>query len=322
MTLALILVRWLHLSASILLASLFLFEAAIVLPAMKNSLVATGHLLETSRRLTCRTALWTLLVALISWVLWSWLVASTMTGDNLIECFQTGDWLTVLVGTQFGHIWLFRVIVSLLLGTVLWVLARRSGRRSFLQKTLVGLSVLELVSLVGAGHGTASPGPLGIVHLLADALHLLASAFWPGALVPLAAFLFLSLKSSQLEAIGLAAPVVRKFSASSLTAVASLALTGLVNTIFMVGSLPALLTSAYGQILVSKLVLFLGMIGFGAWNLFLLKPRLPVGLPIVNFAQQKSTLHSLLRNVLWEIGLATVVVLIVGWLGTTPPPTR
>jgi putative copper resistance protein D len=216
----------------------------------------------------------------------------------------------------------FRVIVSLLLGTVLWVLARRSGRRSFLQTTLVSLSVLELVSLVGAGHGTASPGPLGIVHLLADALHLLASAFWPGALVPLAAFLFLSLKSCQLEAIGLAAPVVRRFSASSLTAVASLALTGLVNTIFMVGSLPALLTSAYGQILVSKLVLFLGMIGFGAWNLFLLKPRIPMDLPTVDFAPQKSTLHSLLRNVFWEIGLGTVVILIVGWLGTTPPPTR
>jgi copper resistance protein D len=322
MTLALILVRWLHLSASILMASLFLFEAAIVLPATKKSLVGTEHLLETSRRLTWRTAFWTLLVALLSWFVWSWMVASTMTGDNLIECFQTGDWLTVLAGTQFGTIWLFRVIVSLLLGIALWILARGSGRRSFLQTTLAGLSVLELVSLVEAGHGTASPGPLGIVHLLADALHLLASAFWPGALVPLAAFLFLSLKSSQLEAIRLAAPVVRRFSASSLTAVASLALTGSVNTIFMVGSLPALLTSAYGQILVSKLVLFLGMIGFGAWNLLLLKPKIAVDLPTGDFAEQKSTLRSLLRNVLWEIGLGALVVLIVGWLGTTPPPTR
>jgi copper resistance protein D len=322
MALALILVRWLHLSASILIASLFLFEAAIVFPATKKSLTGTGQVLERSRRLTCLTALWTLLVAIISWVLWSWLVASIMTGDNLIECFQTGDWWTVLAGTQFGHIWLFRVIVNLLLGTVLWVLVRRSGRRSFLQTTLVGLSVLELVSLVGAGHGTASPGPLGIVHLLADALHLLASAFWPGTLVPLAVFLVMLLKSSQVEAIGLAALVVRRFSASSLTAVAGLALTGLVNTIFMVGSLPVLLTSVYGQILVTKLVLFLGMIGFGAWNLFLLKPRIPANPPTDGFARPKSTLRSLLRNVLWEIGLGTVVVLIVGWLGTTPPPTR
>jgi hypothetical protein len=39
--------RWLHLSASILLASQFLFEAAIVLPATRKSSAAMGHLLDT-----------------------------------------------------------------------------------------------------------------------------------------------------------------------------------------------------------------------------------------------------------------------------------
>ena len=90
----------------------------------------------------------------------------------------------------------------------------------------------------------------------------------------------------------------------------------------MVGSLPALLTSAYGQILVSKLVLFLGIIGFGAWNLLLLKPKIAVDPATVDFAEQKSTLRSLLRNVLWEIGLGTVILLIVALLGITPPPLR
>ena len=240
-----------------------------------------------------------------------------MTGDDLIECLQSGDWLTVLTGTQFGHIWLFRVIVSLVFGIILWVVARISERRIFLQTTLVWLSVIELGSLAWAGHATASPGPFGIVHLLGDALHLLTSAFWPGALVPLAAFLLLLLKSSQVEAIGLAAPVVRRFSASSLIAVAGMALTGLLNSIFMVGSFRALLTSAYGQILVSKLILFFAMVGFGAWNLFFLKPRIAVELPTVNLAQ-KTAVHLLLRNVLWEIGLGTVVILIVGLLENHP----
>jgi copper resistance protein D len=321
MPLALILVRWLHLSASMLLAGLFLFEAVIVVPAARKPSANIGHLLGRIHQLTCRTALWTLLVAIMSWFGWSWLVASTMTGDDLIECLQSGDWLTVLTGTQFGHIWLFRVIVSLVFGIILWVMARTSGRRSFLQTTLVGLSVIELVSLAWAGHATASPGPFGIVHLLGDALHLLTSAFWPGALVPLAAFLFLLLKSSQVEAIGLAAPVVRRFSANSLIAVAVMAFTGLLNSIFMVGSFRALLTSAYGQILVSKIILFFAMIGFGACNLFLLKPRIAVEVPTVNLAQ-KGAVHLLLRNVLWEIGLGTLVILIVGLLGITPPPMR
>jgi putative copper export protein len=108
MPLALILVRWLHLSTSILLASLFLFETAVVVPAARKPSAGIEQLLGRIYRLTCRTAIWTLLVALMSWFAWSWLVASTMTGDDLIECLQTGDWLTVLTGTQFGHIWLFR----------------------------------------------------------------------------------------------------------------------------------------------------------------------------------------------------------------------
>jgi copper resistance protein D len=244
-----------------------------------------------------------------------------MSGDDLIECSRSGDWLTVLTGTQFGHIWLFRVIVGLVFGIILWVVARTSGRRSFLQTTLVGLSVIELVSLAWVGHATATPDPFGIVHLLGDALHLLTAAFWPGELAPLAAFLFLSLKSSQVEAIVLAAPVVHRFSASSLLAVAAMALTGFLNGIFMVGSFGALLTSAYGQILVSKLILFLAMIGFGAWNLFLLKPRIAVDFPPAHVGQKRA-IHLLLRNVLWEIGLGTLVILIVGLLGITPPPMR
>ena len=85
MPLALILVRWLHLSASILLASLFLFEAVIVAPAARKPSAGIGRLVGRIDRLTRRAALWTLLVALMSWFAWSWLVASMMSGDDLID---------------------------------------------------------------------------------------------------------------------------------------------------------------------------------------------------------------------------------------------
>jgi putative copper resistance protein D len=317
----LILVRWLHLSASILLASLFLFQGAILLPVTRKSSVGTGPLLDTIQRLTFRAARWTLLVAISSWFAWSWLVASTMSGDDSMECLQSGDWWIVMTGTQFGHIWLLRMIVDLVFGVILWLVTRKPRRRSFLQTTLAGLSIIQLFSLAWAGHGAASPGPFGVVHLLGDALHLVTAAFWPGALAPLAAFLLLLLKSSQVEAMALAAPVVRRFSTSSLIAVAGMAFTGLLNSIFMVGSFQALVTSAYGRILVCKVVLFFVMIGLGAINLFLLKPRIAVNLPTFHFAQKNAT-RLLLRNVLWEIGLGAVVILIVGLLGITPPPMR
>jgi hypothetical protein len=45
MPLALILVRWLHLSTSILLASLFLFETAVVVPAARKPSAGIEQLL-------------------------------------------------------------------------------------------------------------------------------------------------------------------------------------------------------------------------------------------------------------------------------------
>ena len=99
-----------------------------------------------------------------------------------------------------------------------------------------------------------------------------------------------------------------------------MALTGLLNGIFMVGSFRALLTSTYGQVLVCKLILFAAMIGFGAWNLFLLKPRIAIDIPTVNMPEQKSAVRLLLRNVLCEVALGAAVILIVAALGITPPP--
>jgi len=319
MPLALILVRWLHLLASMLLAGLFLFEAVIVLPAAMKASADIGHLVGRIHRLTCRTALWTLLVALLSWFAWSCLVASTMTGDNLIECLQTGDWLTVLTGTQFGHLWLFRIVVNLVFGINLWLMSTIPEQRSVRRLTLAWLSVIGLVSLAWVGHAAAGSGPLAAIHLSGDALHLLAFAFWPGTLAPLAVFLFLILNSNQVEAIRLAAPVLRRFSVSSLIAVAVMALTGLLNGIFMVGSVHALLTSAYGQLLASKIILFCAMIGFGAWNLLWLKPRITRDPLNLNIGNQR-VIRLLLKNVLREIALGTVVILIVGVLGTMPPP--
>jgi copper resistance protein D len=321
MSLALILVRWLHLSASILLASIFLFEAIIVFPAAREPSAGTERLLETFQRLTCRIAWGTLLTALISWFVWSWLLASMMSGDGLVESLESGDWLSILTTTHFGHLWLFRMFVGLVSGIILWVVTQRPGRRRLIRTILAGLLVVELVSLAWVGHAAASPGRFGVVHLLADAFHLLASAFWPGALVPLAAFLFLLLRPGSIEAIALAAPVVRRFSGSSLIAVAGMATTGLLNSIFMIGSFPALLTSAYGLILTSKLFLFFVMIGFGAVNLFSLKPRIAVDLR-ADQVSERNALRSLVRNILWEIGLGIAVILIVGLLGITPPPVR
>jgi putative copper resistance protein D len=320
MRLALILSRCLHLSASLLLAGLFLFEVVIAVPAARMPSARVQAFLGRFHQVTCRTAKWTLLVLLTSWFAWSWLVASAMSGDDLFQCLQSGDWLMVVTRTQFGHLWVFRIIIGLGFGFVLWILPRTTRRQSTLRRILAALTVVELISLAWVGHAAARPGPLGTIHLLVDATHLFASAFWPGALGPLAAFLILLSNSSLIEEIQLASPVVRRFSASSLIAVCTMALTGVLNSIFMVGSIRTLLTSAYGQLLISKLVLFFLMVGLGAWNLFMLRPNLTLPISTIDASPQKSTVRLLLRNVIWEVGLGAIVLLIVGLLGITSPP--
>lgn len=60
------------------------------------------------------------------------------------------------------------------------------------------------------------------------------------------------------------------------------------------------------------------MIGFGACNLLRFKPQLA----LVNEqnAKQRDTLRKLMRNVIAELCIGTLIVLIVGALGATPPP--
>jgi len=63
------------------------------------------------------------------------------------------------------------------------------------------------------------------------------------------------------------------------------------------------------------------MVGFGAWNLLVLKPKLTGDVLTADVVYEEGAIRSLLRNVLLEIGLGTGVILIVGLLGSTPPAT-
>ena len=320
MSLLQISVRWVHLSASILLAALFLFELVAVAPFARKLPQTIQSPFLSLRRLTRRLAWWTWSIAQISWVAWLWLVTARMSGEDLIACINSDALSTVLFSTQFGHLWLMRLFIGVVFGISLYLPERIFRGRGVLDVSLAWLSCIELVSLAWVGHAVADPGPYGALHLLGDALHLLTSAFWPGALLPLATFFLLLVKSRQIRDLGLAAVVVRRFSTSSLTAVAVMALTGLSNSVFMVGSVQSLLTTDYGHLLISKLILFHLMVGFGAWNLLLLKPRLTVDVPGMNVVDQEETIRSLFRNVLWEIGLGGAVILIVAVLGITSPP--
>ena len=67
---------------------------------------------------------------------------------------------------------------------------------------------------------------------------------------------------------------VQRFSTLGVVAVSTLAATGIVNTWVLAGSIPALLGTDYGQLLLVKIALFLVMVATAAVNRLVLTPRL------------------------------------------------
>jgi putative copper resistance protein D len=319
----LIAIRWVHLSASVVLASIFVFKIVILAPLFTGpspwSTLNSKPLLGLGDGFAWKV--WA--AATISNFLWLWIVSASMSGVDLLTALGPDVWSTVLFDTKVGRLWMVRTGIEAILGLDLWLFARGHFRRPYREGLVAVLAMALLVSLAWVGHAAAAAvDSFGRLHLVNDAIHLGVTAFWPGGLVPFAVVLFRMLRSQQ-SALGRSvAQITRRFSISSLIAVAVLALTGLANSVFLVGSIPGLLTTPYGQILLCKLVLFLAMAGIGAWNLFDLRPRLEAANPAENGVSRETARHSLLRNIILEIVLGAAVILIVAALGITAPPAR
>ena len=313
----LVIARWMDIWASALLASVFVFDFVIVSKSVRR-LPEFGALSVPGLFHRLAWIFWSL--GIISSLLWLWTISAEMAGVELMAALSPEIWFTVLSGTQFGHLWVFRITVAVIFGLVL--IARRrlslTGRASFCG----ALAAIHLLSLAWAGHAAAGIGAGAPIRLANDSVHLALTAFWPGGLVPLAVLFLRLLKSGRPALLEIAAGLTRRFSTTSLFAVLTLSGTGLINSIFLVGDIQAMFTTSYGRLLLAKLVLFAAMVGIGAWNLLVLKPQLPVKVQPENVVNQNRKTRSLFRNVLWEIGLGTALFFIVGMLGMTSPPVH
>lgn len=222
---------------------------------------------------------------------------------------------TILVETEFGHVWAIRLAVAALLaGWMAFRLKTQTSRVSDVVVLLLAGAVLTTVALTG--HAQIATGAVGLAHRAADAGHLVAAAVWLGALPP---FLFL-LGASQARAGEGAVRVGRlleRFHLVGLIAVATLLATGLVNSWFLVGNLQALVSTTYGRLMLVKLALFSFMIALAADNRLRLVPRLRAdlaqGLP------PEVWLARLRAHIRWEFRLGLGVLLAVSVLGGVAP---
>ena len=164
--------------------------------------------------------------------------------------------------------------------------------------------VLVILSMTLVGHATSR----GMLTGMLLALHLAGIGFWLAGLLPMR-----RMCGDPMDEGGAAhlASLAEEFGRLALVLVAMLVVAGLCYASLLLGSVAALFTSAYGQVLLAKITLVTGILGLAAVNKFWLVPAL----------QGEATLAAskLRRSIEMEMGLAALVFLATSLLTTSLP---
>ncbi len=217
----------------------------------------------------------------------------------------------LLSGSAIGTAWKVRMIGLLIAGL--------AATRARWLPVVVASSAVALASLAWTGHGSVGERMPGWGHLGADILHLIASSAWVGALVGLILLVSRPVARIDSEHLDLTHRALHGFGAVGTIVVATIVVTGLINSWFMVGigNLATLATTLYGQLLLAKLALFAVMLALAALNRFRLTPSFERSIAA---ADHRGALGTLRRSLAAETACVTVILALVAWLGTLAPP--
>ena len=235
-----------------------------------------------------------------------------------------------VLSTRFGVTWAGAIVIWAGLGATL--LARRSpvpvlrpvsvgatglalpARSRTPLALLIVLSALPLLPAL-AGHASAQ-SPVALL-LPANVLHVAAMAGWLGGI----AVLVFALRSAtgRLEGADrtrLLVAVVGRFSTLAGIAFATLFVTGTIQAVVEVASVPALVTTAFGRAVLIKLALFGALVGIGWVNRARLLPALR------GAGDSPGRAGVLLRRTLRaELALGAAVLAVTGALAGYAPST-
>jgi copper resistance protein D len=230
------------------------------------------------------------------------------------------DWPMIeamIIGTEMGMAFLMRL--ALLIAGLCALLASRAGR----QGTLIAAMCFAgaLLTLSWSGHAAATEAGLGLFHRLNNAVHLLATSLWLGAICW---FLFLTLKAHRQPDLIPALPLLRVmhgFAPLGVGLVAAAALTGVINAqlIFGLENSVSVLTTPYGILLIAKVLSVGMMLAFGAHNARIGRRAALKGES--DKSESSITLSRLRRSLAGELMMAVGVIGLVAVLGMLSPMT-
>jgi copper transport protein len=241
-----------------------------------------------------------------------------------------GQWnlLDATLHTTFGGAHSVRLLLLGALGATLWLLLR-DQERSGLQEVAGLLGVGVAVTFPMSGHASTQDPPW--LATASDTVHLIAMAAWVGGLIVLLVALLPRRDPDELRAV---LPV---FSRVAFLSVVLLAVTGTYQAWLGVGSWSALTGTRYGQLVLVKIIVFVGLIGLGNLSRLVVQRRwvrpvayamaetiAPDELPTTVAPDEPET-SSEVRRLRWTVAveaLLAVAVLAVTAVLVAEPPGR
>lgn len=234
-------------------------------------------------------------------------MAKTMSGMSSVMELHHHILQMMLMDTDVGLTWMAR-IASLTVAVIAATLNRRAPALSLLLVTLCG--AIALATLAWTGHGAMDEGSRRYLHFTSDIVHLLGAGSWLGALAAFALLLRSTYLTGDLQ-IRLLARTLTGFESAGTLIVATLAITGIVNYLMVVGpAFETLTSSTYGALLSLKVFLFAGMLVFAAVNRFHLSPLLERS---IQSGTHTIAINALRRSMILEFLVAVIIMGLVAW---------
>lgn len=203
----------------------------------------------------------------------------------------------ILLGTQSGKAAQLQLVWAM--AAVLAFAVARAGRVRGWRAAGVALLVLAITPGLG-GHPAAAARP--VLAMAMATMHVLAAGIWIGTLFHL-------WRASRVSSDRTLRAMIAAFHPLAMGAVGALVVSGGYAAWTTLGDPAALTTSAWGGLLLRKLVLVGGTLALGAWHWRTAEARIAAG--------GRAALH---RSLAAELALAALVLGVTGVLAGTSPP--
>ncbi len=161
--------------------------------------------------------------------------------------------------TAFARVALMRTALGIGVAALAWALAHRPAGTAAWRVLLLGASALVAASAV-LSHAVARVEGRGLL-LVLDAVHQMAAAVWVGGLAHLVIYAARVERRDAMSAV-----LAQRFSRTAQLSVGALAVAGVGLTLAYVGDVAAFVGTAYGVMILSKVLLFAVALAFAAAN--------------------------------------------------------